>query len=84
MSKPDFELPLTAPVAGGQNGRVSFLMAPSAGRLGPPATAGFTYPKAGDDLAKVDLMRGNWEENPVSDLFFSAPNINSIQLAIKS
>ena len=84
MSKPDFELPLTAPVAGGQNGRVSFLMAPSAGRLGPPANAGFSFPQGGDDLAKVDLMRGNWEENPVSDTFFSVSNINRVQSAIKS
>ncbi len=80
-SKPDFELPLTNMPVGSQNGRVVFESRPSAG--GPPPPAAFMFQQKGDDLAKVDLMRGNWEENPVSDLLFSVRNINALQKRIR-
>lgn len=80
-SKPDFELPLTNMPVGSHNGRVVFESRPSAG--GPPPPAAFLFQQKGDDLAKVDLMRGNWEENPVSDLLFSVRNINALQKRIR-
>jgi hypothetical protein len=80
-SKPDFELPLTNMPVGSQNGRVVLESRPSAG--GPPPPAAFMFQQKGDDLAKVDLMRGNWEENPVSDLLFSVRNINALQKRIR-
>lgn len=82
-SKPDFELPLTTQSIGGQNGRVSFVQAPSAGGRGPPASsAGFAYGMAGDPMAKDDALRGNWEETPVSSAFFSVDNMDYLQREI--
>lgn len=74
---PDFELPLTSPMIAGQNGRVNFFPNQSAG--GTPATAGFSYGQKADALATTDLMRGNWEENPVSNNFFGVPNMDYLQ-----
>ena len=78
---PEFELPLTAPVVAGQNGRVNFFPTSSAGGP-PPANAGFGYSQTPDALATVDLMRGNWEENPVSNAFFGMPNMDYLQKEI--
>jgi hypothetical protein len=80
-SKPEFELPLANMPVGSNNGRVVLESRPSAG--GPPPPAAFMFQQKGDDLAKVDLMRGNWEENPVSDLLFSVRNINAVQKRIR-
>ncbi len=78
--KPDFELPLTAYSMGGQNGRVSFVKAPSAeGRELPASAAGFAYGTSGDPMAKDDALRGNWEETPVSSAFFSVENMSFLQ-----
>ena len=74
---PEFELPLTTPMIAGQNGRVNFFPTQSAG--GTPATAGFGYSQKPDALATADLMRGNWEENPVSNTFFGMPNMDYLQ-----
>lgn len=77
-SKPDFELPLTNMPAGPNNGRVVFASRPSAGGGGPPP-ATFGFQQQGDELAKYDLMRGNWEETPLSDTFFGVRNIDFLQ-----
>ena len=82
MNPPEFELPLTAPVVAGQNGRVNFTQVPSAGSRGPPASAGFSYGQRGDPMAKDDLLRGNWEDTPVSSAFFSVQNMNMLQTEI--
>ena len=80
---PDFELPLTAPVMAGQNGRVNFTPVSSAGGRGPPANAGFAYNHTPDAGASADLLRGNWSETPVSTAFFSIDNMNYLQKEIQ-
>ena len=82
MNPPEFELPMTAPVVAGQNGRVNFTQVPSAGGRGPPASAGFSYGQTGDTMAKDDLLRGNWSDTPVSNAFFSVQNMNMLQMEI--
>lgn len=79
--KPTFELPLTNMPTGQNNGRVVLASRPSAGGAPPPATFGFQ--QKGDETAKYDLMRGNWEETPLSDTFFGVKNINWLQKHIK-
>ncbi len=81
-AKPDFELPLTNMPSGPHNGRVVFVDRPSAGGGAPPPAA-FAFQQKGDSSAKYDLMRGNWEETPLSDTFFSANNINYLQETIR-
>ena len=66
----------------GQNGRVN-LAAPGAGINTVPDSAGFKYPSAPDAKAATDLMRGNFEETPVSSAFFSPQNMTYIQNAIR-
>lgn len=73
---------MTAPAVAGQNGRVNFTQRPSAGGGGPPASAGFSYGQTGDSMAKDDLLRGNWEDTPVSSAFFSVQNMNWLQAEI--
>ncbi len=76
-SKPEFQLPLTNMPSGVHNGRVSSVERRSAGGAPPPAT--FSFQQQGDELAKYDLMRGNWEETPLSNTFFGVANINNLQ-----
>jgi hypothetical protein len=77
---PTWELPLTQPAVSGQNGRVNFTNAPSAGGPAPPAE--FAYNQTPDALASYDLLRGNWEETPVSTAFFSVANMAFLQKEI--
>ncbi len=76
-SKAEFQLPLTNMPSGVHNGRVSSVERRSAGGAPPPAT--FSFQQQGDELAKYDLMRGNWEETPLSNTFFGVANINNLQ-----
>ena len=78
----DFRLPYTTTGYAGQNGRVN-LAAPSAGINTVPDSAGFTHRSAPDAGASKDLMRGNWEETPVSRAFFSPDNMILLQNAIR-
>ncbi len=80
-AKPDFELPLTNMPSGEHNGRVANINRPSAGGAPPPAA--FLFQQHGDEGAKYDLTRGNWEETPLSDTFFGTRNINYLQKRIK-
>ena len=78
----DFRLPYTMSGYAGQNGRVN-LAAPGISVGGVPDSAGFSHPTAPDGLAASDLMRGNWEETPLSQAFFSPANMLRIQNAIR-
>lgn len=78
----DFRLPYTMTGYAGQNGRVN-LAAPGISVGGVPDTAGFSHPTAPDAASAADLMRGNWEENPLSRAFFSPANMKSIQNSIR-
>jgi len=76
---PDFRLPYTSEVVGGQNGRVNF-----AGQSNTvPDSAGFQYPKQTEVNFSGDMLRGNWEHTPLSDQFFTRTNVYQIQDSIK-
>lgn len=80
---PDFQLPYTAVALGGQNGRINFTSRSPAGGLTVPDSAGFAYPTKTEKTFTGDMLRGNWETNPVAQGFFTAQNINSIQSSIR-
>ncbi len=80
--QPDFKLPYTTSGYMGQNGRVN-LAAPGAGINTVPDSAGFKHPSAPDAKAATDLIRGNFEETPVSRAFFSQSNMIYLQNAIR-
>jgi hypothetical protein len=82
--KPDFELPLTNPYGmNGQNGRVIFTDRQSAGGPAPENFPGYGYEKTAEKGFEADMIRGNWETNPVSSGFFSPENTKIIQNAIR-
>ncbi len=81
-NQPDFRLPYTTSGYAGQNGRVN-LAAPGAGINTVPDSAGFAHRVAPDAAASKDLIRGNWEETPVSKAFFSPENMTLLQNAIR-
>lgn len=73
------------------NGRVN-LFGPSTagggrygnGNLADSAKApGFEYKQTAESNFQGDMLRGNWESTPVSNLFFSRSNIEQVQKAIK-
>jgi len=83
--KSDFELPATAYGYKGQNGRVNLADESSAGGfLRDPAAAGFSHRTAVGKDAQKDMLRGNWESNKLSDVYFSTQNIDAVQNAIRS
>ncbi len=91
-------LPFSAFAAGGQNGRVNLIVRPSAGGPGEAladpilgngrladasAFPGFGYQTKVETSFQGDMLRGNWEQNPLSDAFFSKENVKTIQNAIR-
>jgi len=78
-AKPDFILPLTQTARNGLNGRVA-----GAGdyskEIGIP---GFATQTSVEVDFQNDMLRGNWEKTPVSNAFFSAENIERIQVLIR-
>jgi Family of unknown function (DUF5761) len=80
----DFELPQTYPVAyAGQNGRVNLAERSTAGGEAPKNFPGYQYEKTAEPGFEVDMLRGNWETTPVSNMFFSPENVRQIQNAIR-
>lgn len=77
----EFELPFTMNARAGQNGRVAFSDTDFSDRNA--ALPGFQTQTAVEQDFKADMLRGNWESTPVSEAFFSAPNIERIQLLIR-
>ena len=85
QAKPDFELPATAYGYKGQNGRVNLSEEPSAGGfLSEPNTAGFGYRTAVGNETETDMLRGNWEANSLTSVYFSVKNVDVVQNAIRS
>lgn len=74
------ELPLTYTPTG-PNGRINFSAPPSAG--GYNGTPGFDYQRTSEPHFQADMLRGNWEKNPLSDSFFSDKNVRIIQNRLK-
>lgn len=84
MSQPDFQLPLSYPTAyAGQNGRVNLAERSSAGGEAPKNFPGYQYEKKAEKGFETDMLRGNWETNPVSSGFFSPDNVKTLQNAIR-
>jgi len=82
---PEFELPATAYGYKGQNGRVNLAEEPSAGGfLSDPAAAGFGHRTSVAPENQVDMLRGNWEGNELSTIYFSSKNVDAIQNAIRA
>ena len=63
------------------NGRISFEERPGAGGSG--AVPGFGWRTTGDEAAKSDMIRGNWEPNALNQTFFSPANVQIIQNLIR-
>lgn len=83
---PDFQLPYTAYAFGGQNGRVNLAAPPAsanAGGTSVPDSVGFTVPTKSEKSFVGDMLRGNWDKNPVADMFFTATNSAHIQASIR-
>ena len=70
----------TEPIA--NNGRISFEERPGAGGS-TAAVAGFGWRSTGDEAAKADMIRGNWEPNALNQNFFSPENVQIIQNLIR-
>ena len=74
-------------LAGINNGRVNLHGPPSAGGKGTAlgngylanAFPGFGYQTTSEIDFSGDMLRGNWESNKLSDMFFSQKNIETIQ-----
>jgi hypothetical protein len=74
----EFSLPYTTAAVAGQNGRVAFSDTDFSDRnAGLP---GFETQTGVEPNFKADMLRGNWEVTPLSEAFFSAANIQRIQL----
>ena len=63
------------------NGRISFEERPGAGGSG--AAPGFGWRTTGDEAAKSDMIRGNWEPNALNQTFFSPENVQIVQNLIR-
>jgi hypothetical protein len=81
---PEFEFPYTRHGLGGQNGRVNLTPSPSSTGASVPDSAGFSYPKQTEVNFASDMLRGNWDHNPLSDSFFTRKNADALQMAIKT
>ena len=77
---PDFILPLTANAPAGQNGRVAFATDFTDRNVGLP---GFATQTGVEADFQTDMLRGNWEETPVSNAFFSVENVKRLQQLIR-
>jgi len=73
-------LPFTSFSTGGQNGRVN--LTPSAGGAIDSFPA-YTHQTTVENNFEDDMLRGNWESNPLTKAFFSPTNIKTIQNSIR-
>ena len=74
----DFELPYTSKSPAGQNGRVAF-----ANEESRSAVPGFATDTSVEKNFQTDMLRGNWEQSQVSQVFFSGENVEQIQNQIR-
>jgi hypothetical protein len=78
---PDFVLPYTQQAAAGQNGRVAGAADDFSDRTA--GLPGFATQTAVEKDFQADMLRGNWEQSPLSQAFFSANNIQRLQALIR-
>ena len=83
---PEFTLPYTRHGQGGQNGRVNLSNATAlTGTPNSLATlAGFQHPTQTEVNFSGDMLRGNWDKNPVAERFFTATNATFLQSTIRN
>lgn len=62
------------------NGRINFNATPGENIN---QVAGFGWQTTGDSSAKADMIRGNWEPNPLNQTFFSPANVQIVQNLIR-
>jgi Family of unknown function (DUF5761) len=67
----------------GQNGRVNLSETPSAGGKAPLDFPGYKYQTTAEQGFSTDMLRGNWEQTPLSLAFFNPENVKSIQNGIR-
>jgi hypothetical protein len=86
----NLNFPYTSTAYAGENGRINFATPPgysiySGGASGysVPDSAGFVQPTKAEKSFVGDMLRGNWDKNPVADRFFTAANVNTIQSTIR-
>jgi hypothetical protein len=80
MSTPN--LPYTTDSSvGGQNGRVNLLGLYTGEKL--DIIPGYTHQTKVENDFETDMLRGNWETNPLTQAFFSKKNIEILQNAIR-
>lgn len=78
----DFRLENTMPVQA-YNGRVNLDATPSAGGFfADPNKAGFGYRTEVESANTGTILRGQWDETPLSRKFFSPENIQTIQVEL--
>lgn len=82
MSNGGYSLPFTAYNPKMSNGRVN-LSAPESAGGNIEAVPGFGYQKTAEKQFQGDMLRGNWEQNKLSDTFFSGQNVTIIQNLIR-
>ena len=75
---PDFELPYTTKSPAGQNGRITFDSEDRSAMI-----PGFATDTSVERSFQTDMLRGNWEKTGVSEMFFSADNVEVIQNNIR-
>lgn len=63
------------------NGRVNLDDRPGSGSTS--TVPGFGWRTTGDEAAKADMIRGNWEPNALNQTFFSPANVQIVQNAIR-
>ena len=82
---PSFRFPFTSGGYGGQNGRVNLASQHRLGAAGDsvPNSAGFGFQTRAEKGFSHDMLRGNLEQSPVSQAFFSPENVRRIQDAIR-
>ena len=75
----------------GYVGRVNLSAPPSAGGAGTAlgdgtkadSFSGFGYQRTAEVQFTSDMLKGNWEKTELSELFFSQPNVETIQNTIR-
>jgi Family of unknown function (DUF5761) len=75
--------PFTLAFTNVTSGRVNLDARPSAGASVEDAIPGYTHQTQTEKVFENDMLRGNWESNPVSRIFFSKENITVIQNQIR-
>jgi hypothetical protein len=84
MPGPDFELPYTTYSPGSTSAGVGRVNLSATNGVHGEYESSFAYRTSVDPNMKSDMMRGNWEQTPLSTAYFSEKNVRAIQNSIKA